>query len=122
MILADTCIWADHIDHSDSDLIAFLESGDVMMHPFVMGEIMLGNLTDRQKWHQLLSCLPEFFPVRHYDVMSLVESRALFGSGIGYVDTHLCASVLTMPGARLWTRDKRLHRAADRLGIAAIIG
>jgi predicted nucleic acid-binding protein len=122
MILADTCIWADHIDRSDVDLMTLLEAGDVMMHPFIIGEIMLGNLAERQKWYQLLSCLPEFLPVRHVDVMTLVESAALFGSGIGYVDAHLCASVLTMPSAMLWTRDKRLHRAAERLGIAAIIG
>jgi predicted nucleic acid-binding protein len=122
MILADTCIWADHIDRSDADLMALLENGDIMIHPFVIGEIMLGNLADRPKWHLLLSCLPEFLPVRHADVMTLIESGALFGSGIGYVDAHLCASVLTMPGATLWTRDKRLHRAADRLGIAAVTG
>jgi predicted nucleic acid-binding protein len=122
MILADTCIWADHIDRSDADLMALLEAGEVMMHPFVIGEIMLGNLVDRQKWHHLLSCLPEFLPVRHTDVMTLVETGALFGSGIGYVDAHLCASVLTMPNTMLWTRDKRLHRVAERLGIAAIVG
>jgi predicted nucleic acid-binding protein len=121
MILVDTCIWADHIDRPDANLIALLEARDVMIHPFVIGEIMLGNLADRSQWHQLLRCLPEFFPVRHADVMILVESEALFGSGIGYVDAHLCASVLTMPGAMLWTRDKRLNRAADRLGIAAPI-
>jgi predicted nucleic acid-binding protein len=122
MILADTCIWADHIDRSDADLMALLETGEVMMHPFVIGEIMLGNLVERQKWYRLLICLPEFLPVRHIDVMTLVETGALFGSGIGYVDAHLCASVLTMPGATLWTRDKRLHRATDRLSIAAVIG
>ncbi len=122
MILADTCIWADHIDRTDADLMALLEAGDVMMHPFIIGEIMLGNLADRPKWYQLLSCLPEFLPVRHIDVMHLVDTSTLFDSGIGYVDAHLCASVLTMPGAMLWTRDKRLHRVADRLGIVAVVG
>ena len=37
------------------------------------------------------------------------------GSGIGYVDAHLLASVSLTETARLWTRDKRLIDVAHRL-------
>ncbi len=35
------------------------------------------------------------------------------------LDLHLLGSVVLLPGATLWTRDRRLHREADRLGVAA---
>jgi predicted nucleic acid-binding protein len=47
-----------------------------------------------------------------------VDWHRLFGSGIGYVDAHLLAAVRLTAGAALWTRDRRLGRAADRLGLA----
>nr|MBW4036397.1 type II toxin-antitoxin system VapC family toxin [Pseudomonadota bacterium] len=40
------------------------------------------------------------------------------GIGIGYIDAHLLASTLLTPDAALWTRDRRLHAAAQRLGLA----
>ena len=45
----------------------------------------------------------------------MVRSRRLWG--LRAVDVHLLASVLMTPGARLWTRDKRLHEAAKRHGV-----
>ncbi len=38
--------------------------------------------------------------------------------GIGYVDAHLLASLRLTAGSQLWTRDKRLHAAAMKLGLA----
>ena len=35
------------------------------------------------------------------------------------VDAHLLASTLLTPATRLWTRDRRLREAAERLGVAA---
>ncbi len=40
------------------------------------------------------------------------------GQGIGYIDVHLLAAVALEGTARLWTRDKRLHIAAERLSLA----
>jgi hypothetical protein len=40
------------------------------------------------------------------------------GRGIGYVDAHLMAAVALDGGARLWTRDKRLHMLTDNQGMA----
>jgi predicted nucleic acid-binding protein len=39
--------------------------------------------------------------------------------GVGYVDAHLLASARLTPDTFLWTRDKRLLAAADRLLLAA---
>ena len=52
------------------------------------------------------------------EVLHLINSRGLVAIGIGYIDAHLLAAVGLMPGSGLWTRDKRLHAAAERLGLA----
>ena len=66
----------------------------------------------------LRGLLPTFYP-RVIEVLQLIGEKRLFGTGIGYTDAHLLASVLLTPGASLWTRDKRLRVVAYRLGIAA---
>jgi predicted nucleic acid-binding protein len=43
----------------------------------------------------------------------------LFGLGIGWIDAHLLASAQLTPSTLLWTRDRRLRRAAETIGLAA---
>jgi predicted nucleic acid-binding protein len=118
VILVDSSIWADHIHHPVTTLADLLRNQTVGMHPFVIGEIMLGNLAVRVSTLKSLRALYAV-PMAHDDeVIGLIESAGLFGSGIGYVDTHLLASTLLMVGGRLWTRDRRLRATAERLGIA----
>ena len=40
------------------------------------------------------------------------------GRGIGFIDAHLLTSVIADAGAALWTRDRRLNRIAEELGVA----
>jgi hypothetical protein len=47
-----------------------------------------------------------------------IHAHALHGAGVGYVDVHLLAAVLLVPGSTLWTLDKRLHEAATWIGVA----
>ena len=44
MVLADTSIWIDHFRRSDLRLAQFLDRGDIAMHPFVIGELLLGHV------------------------------------------------------------------------------
>jgi len=50
--------------------------------------------------------------------LHFIDRYALFGFGVGYVDSHLLAAVRLTPAAQLWTRDKRLHGMAVQLGSA----
>ena len=120
MILADTSIWADHIRSNDRLLKRLLDEGRVLMHPFVIGEIALGYLKQRDLILTMLDALPKAQVADDSEVVRLIGSRSLFASGIGYVDAHLLASVQLTPGASLWTRDKRCHAAAERLGLVVI--
>ena len=119
MILADTSIWVDHFRAGDAMLANALERGDVLIHPFVIGETSLGSLKDRRRRLAPLGKLRMATMAKPAEIAALIEEKRLYGLGIGYIDVHLLASTLLTPDARLWTRDRRLHAVSERLGIAA---
>jgi hypothetical protein len=119
MILADTSVWADHLRMADVRLAELLAEGQVLMHPFVLGEIALCYIRKRGAVFEELHELPSMHVADPEEVLHLIEARNLVGAGIGYVDAHLLAATITTRGCQLWTRDKRLHEAAARLDVAA---
>lgn len=116
MILADTSIWIDHLSKSDSELSELLNKNEVVMHPFIMGEILLGSLSSRTDIETALTEMPQAIKASDREVLFFIRSAKIFGRGIGWVDTHLLVSA-QLTGARLWTRDKRLARVAKELGL-----
>lgn len=118
MILADTSIWVDHFRSGDDRLRTLLSEAQVLVHPFIIGELALGALSDRSILADLDN-LPPALVATDAEVRHLIENAGLHGSGVGWVDAHLLASVRLTPGATLWTRDGRLASAADRLGLGA---
>lgn len=88
------------------------------MHPFVVGEMACGSLSDRSSILELLEDLPAAVVAEGQEVLTFIERHVLHGKGLGYVDVHLLASVALTEGAILWTRDKRLRIAAEDLGRA----
>ena len=117
MILVDTSVWVDHFRKGDRGLAALLKASNVVMHPFVVGELACGNLRKREQILALLRNLPRAAVATDDEVLFLIERYTLMGRGLGYVDVHLLASVALHGTARLWTRDKRLRAAADSLGL-----
>lgn len=118
MILVDTSVWVQHLREGSAMLRKLLEQGQVLCHPFVIGEVALGNLKRREAVLGALEDLPKASVAREEEVLEYVSNRALFGLGIGYVDAHLLAAVELTPEALLWTRDKRLAEIAGRLSMA----
>ena len=118
MILVDTSVWVDHLRSGDAQLADLLERAQVVMHPFVVGEMACGSLGDRSSILELLRDLPAASVAESEEVLGFIERRVLHGKGIGYVDVHLLASVALTEGTKLWTRDKRLQLAAQALGCA----
>jgi predicted nucleic acid-binding protein len=119
MILVDTSVWVDHLQASDSKLVALLQAGRVLTHPFVVGEIALGNLRQRRKVLGALEKLPQITVARDDEVLIFIEQQGLAGTGLSYVDVHLLASTRLAAGSILLTRDKRLDSTARRMGLAA---
>ena len=119
MLLVDTSIWIDHLRSGDAALAKCLERQQVLAHDFVIGEIAMGNLRQRDNVLAAMKGLPRAARASGPEVLSFVERESLHGLGIGYVDAHLLASVRLTLGSALWTRDKRLAKIATRLDIAA---
>jgi hypothetical protein len=121
VILVDTSVWVAHLRAGNPALARFLEEERVAGHPFVIGELACGNLRDRDEVLRHLARLPETQVATHVEALHLVEHRALAGAGLGWVDVHLLASAL-LSGVALWTLDRPLQAAAQRLGCAATPG
>lgn len=120
MILADTSIWIDHLRAGVPRLAELLETGSVVSHPFVIGELACGNLRERTRILGLMGRLPASPSASDAEVLAFIEHRALMGRGIGYIDTHLLASVALARDVRLWTRDRRLSKVAAELGLGIL--
>ena len=99
-----------------------LNRGQVVIHPFVIAELALGSLQNRTTTLALLDLLPQVRMAQLSEVRLTIEARRLYGLGIGLIDAHLIASVLISPPTLLWTRDQRLRKAAEGLGIHAGLG
>jgi predicted nucleic acid-binding protein len=117
MILADTTIWIDHIRAEDSTMHKMLDSRQIAMHPFVVGELALGPLRNRLNTLADLDLLPPIPAALNGEVRRMIEDLNLHNRGIGWTDAHLIAAVLIDPSTRLWTRDKTLRSIAESLAI-----
>jgi hypothetical protein len=122
LILVDTSVWVDHLRSGDDHLRSLLESGSVLGHPFVIGEIACGNLQRRAEVLSLLQRLPSAEVAGDAEVLLFIDCHALMGRGIGYVDAHLLAAAALTGDARLWTRDTRLSEVAVIRGLAHLAG
>ena len=118
MILVDTSVWVDHFRAASPDLVRLLEQGRVLIHPFVIGELALGNLRDRSTVLGALREMPQAIRAQDDEVLGFVEANRLHGLGVGYVDIHLLASARLTAGAKFWTRDRRLNAVGAQLSVA----
>lgn len=121
MILVDTSVWVEHLRQGNDELARLLNLQQVLLHPFVLGELTLVSLQQRTTLLEALQNLPQALVASAGEVFGFIAAHDLHGVGIGYVDVHLLASARLTPGSALWTRDKRLVAAAMRLGVAASV-
>ncbi len=116
MVLVDTSIWVNHLRIGDALLESMLEDGEVLCHPFVVGELACGNIQNRDEVLSLLQFLPMAIVAEHSEVMQFIENHQLMGKGLGLIDINILASTL-LSKASLWTSDKRLKTVATKLGV-----
>lgn len=117
-VLVDTSVWVAHFRQRDENLVALLNDGVVVCHPYVVAEIACGTPPDRRGVIQRLSDLEFATVATHDEVLELIERQALYGKGCGLVDLSLLASTLLTQYTQLWTLDARLMKVAAVLGRA----
>ncbi len=116
MVLVDTSVWVEHFRHGNIGLETLLNDGQVICHPFIVGELACGNLKNRAQILSLLTTLPTAHLAEHEEVMHFIEKYRLMGKGLGYIDAHLLSSAM-LTNVSLWTLDKSLDRVSAARGI-----
>jgi predicted nucleic acid-binding protein len=117
MLLVDTSVWVNHLRKGDPRLQQLLMDDQILMHPFVLGEIACGSLHRRSSILGDLGQLPFALSAEHGEVLAFLEQHRLYGKGIGWIDAHLLASA-ALTRCRLWTLDSRLGDAAASLKLS----
>ena len=113
-ILVDTSVWINFLRYGDKQHEEVLNQGLVLCHPYIIGELACGHLSNREKILSLLHDLPMATVVEHYEVLHFIDRHNLMGRGLGYIDIHLLASAM-LTGVKLWTMDKTLVKMAKKL-------
>ena len=116
MVLVDTSVWVRHLRQGEPSLERLLNDGEVVCHPFVVGELACGNMRNRTEILSFIKILPLATEAKNEEVLLFIEQNHLMGKGLGYIDVHLCASAL-LTGVPMWTYDRRLNDANEELGI-----
>jgi predicted nucleic acid-binding protein len=114
MTLVDTSVWVDHLRLGNDDLRALLDEGEVICHPFIIGELACGSIKNRAELLDLLEALPRALVAEHDEVMQFLHDKRLYNRGVGWIDLHLLASA-SLTKADLWTLDRPLKHAFEHL-------
>lgn len=118
MIVADTSIWIDHLRSSNPHMRMLLHDAAILQHRYIVGELAVGNLPDRANTLAILLGMTRVPIVSESEFYEFMEREPVAGTGLGFVDINLLASLTLFPGIRLWTKDKRLNEHAIRMGFA----
>ncbi len=118
MILIDTSVWIEHLRKGNHALAHLLNNNQVLIHPFVIGEIACGTFADRNEVLAWLKDLPALPKADESEALYCIERHQLMGLGLGYIDVHLLAATLLAPPTRLWTQDNQLKAAAKKIDVA----
>ena len=119
MILVDTSVWVDHFRKSNDRLITILTTARALGHPFVVGELVIGSLHLHHPVVADMVGMPQSLVASHDEVLTFIDRHNLYRMGLSYIDAPLLAATQLTSDARLWTLDRRLHTAAQKLGLAA---
>ena len=118
VVLVDTSIWINHFRSGDDRLEKLLDEQKVLGHPFVIGEIALGELSNMPTVLKDLASLPAAAVATDDEVLRFIADQSLAGGGIGLIDVHLLAATFLTLGTKLWTLDRKLLAVAARMKIA----
>jgi predicted nucleic acid-binding protein len=83
MFIVDTSVWVEHFRSSQPELKKLLSQGRVLAHPFVTGELALGNLRKRDNILDAIQNLPQSIVADNNEVLAFIDTHDLAGQGIG---------------------------------------
>jgi predicted nucleic acid-binding protein len=116
-VLVDTSVWFQHFRDPDAVLLDLLARNAVVVHTIVIGEIAVGGVRNRDVILADLHALPGVIEYAPKYCLRYLESKRLYGLGIGWCDLQLLVSAdhCAIP---IWTFDTRMAVQAAALGLA----
>lgn len=125
MILVDSNVWAYSANgaYKDQPIVAaklaeLIERGTVLGHPFVYGELLLGQGgPKRQAIIKAYPDLPMVDKLTDEAVWHFIRTHRIDNKGVTLVDAYLLTAT-HVAGAQLWTEDKALKALAVSLKVA----
>jgi predicted nucleic acid-binding protein len=111
-VLVDSSVWVGHFKQRNDHLVALLEAGGVVCHPYIVGEVACGTPPARKTVIGLLLELESIPVATQEELLAMMDARHLYGRGCGFVDMSLLASVLLSEKTLIWTMDKRFELLA----------
>ena len=79
-VLADTSIWIDHFRRTEPPLVQLLDRSEVVMHPFVLGELALGHVPGIGRMIDDLSRLPQATTASANEVLKFIVGSKIVGT------------------------------------------
>lgn len=80
MILVKTSLWIDHLRETDETPGILLETGQVLAQAFVIGELALGSLANRDRFLRLTDSLPNAGHTSNQEIRAFIVSNRRGGS------------------------------------------
>ncbi len=116
-VLVDSSVWISHFKKSDDVLQRLLELDLVYVHEFILAELAAGIIPNRKQTLNDLRSLKIARPILYSEILTLINSKKLYGKGLSAIDIHILGSCLA-DSLKLFTHDKLLGKVAAQMGIA----
>ena len=115
-VLIDTSVWLRFLRGEEAGLVAqaWITSGQALVHPYVVGELLLGGLSAENE--ALMHSLDWCEPAAAGELHDFIRRFHLAGTEIGWVDAALLIAAQAA-GAQLATYDTPLARCARQLDL-----
>lgn len=110
-VIVDTSVFVDFMKNGNADLHDLLEDDLVIIHPFVISEILLGGSMKSRVLHSLLVNLPLAGTTQPQTLDRWIQAEKVYKFGIGLVDSCILLSAIK-EHHELFTLDKKLKKAA----------
>ena len=111
MVIVDTNVWIDFFKGKiqAKKLSEIIELGEILIHPFVLTELVFGGL--KKEFQKKLEIMQVTEILSEEKKRLFIQKEKLCGRGLGLVDIHLLASARIVP-CQIWTFDSYLNKAA----------
>jgi len=118
MILVDTSVWINYFrgKQNTQPLTRLLNQRQIICHPWILGELSLGNLgLKRAQILADLKVLPMLPVLDSEQLCIFIEEEFLYSTGLSWVDLQILFSSI-LSDCFLWTHDRCLSAITEKLG------